>query len=438
MCLLVPSGAVFASDGTNPVIQVQRQNGRAGDTVTVDVVVTGNPGIAGATLQVEYDEKLVLQSAENGTALSELTFTQPAKLESPSKFLWDSERGMSKQDGTMLILQFGISENAAEGEELPIHISYVDGDIFDENLEDVNLQLIDGVVTVEKEGEKDCSVTGHIPKEAVAEDEVKATHRSEGSYNLVVRCEKCGEIISSTKVVTDKIPHTPGEPVKENEVAATHSSRGSYDLVVYCTEESCKEELSRNTVFVEKEDHVPAAAIRENEVSATCVKEGSYDSVIKCSVCGEVLSTTKITIPKTEHKIVIDVAVEPTYTKEGLTQGEHCSVCSTVLVEQKKIEKLEKKNAKITVSKKTFTYKAKTVKKKKQTFKIGAKVSGNGKLTYKKVSGNKSITVSKAGKVTIKKGTKKGTYKFAVQIKAAESAQYKAKTQKVTLRIKIK
>lgn len=344
MSLFVPSEAVSASDGLKPVIQVQDQIGKAGETVEMDIVVTGNTGIAGATLQVEYDAKLTLQQVKNGDALSQLTFTQPAKLESPSKFLWDSEQGMSKQDGTMLILQFLISENVTEGEELPVHISYVAGDIFDENLEDVNLQLLDGTIRVQKEENKDCSTIGH----------------------------------------------TPGEPSEEN------------------------------------------------QTRATCQKEGSYDLVIKCTKCGEVLSSKKVMIPKKDHKIVIDAAVKPTYTREGLTQGKHCSVCKKVLVKQKKVAKLAKKNAKITVLKKNFTCKAKDVKKKKQAVKINAKVSGNGKITYKKISGSKNITVSKTGKVIVKKGTKKGVYKFKVQIHAADSTQYKAKTEKVTFQIKIK
>ena len=56
--------------------------------------------------------------------------------------------------------------------------------------------------------------------------------------------------------------------------------------------------------------------------------------------------------PCKEHTPVVDEAVEATCDKEGLTEGSHCSVCDTIIVEQKptakkahdpkKIEKLDK------------------------------------------------------------------------------------------------
>jgi len=42
------------------------------------------------------------------------------------------------------------------------------------------------------------------------------------------------------------------------------------------------------------------------------------------------------------------------------------------------------------------------------------------------------------GKVTVKKGTKAGTYKLKVKVKAAGTSKYKSKTQKVTITIWVK
>ena len=64
----------------------------------------------------------------------------------------------------------------------------------------------------------------------------------------------------------------------------------------------------------------------------TCTAEG--EETRTCSVCGE--SETR-TIEKAAHKIVIDTSVTPTCTKTGVTEGQHCSVCGEVLVEQQTI-----------------------------------------------------------------------------------------------------
>lgn len=84
------------------------------------------------------------------------------------------------------------------------------------------------------------------------------------------------------------------------------------------------------------------------------------------------------------------------------------------------------------------TVKVATVKKKAQSFKIGATVNSKGKITYSKTSGSKNLTVTKAGSVTIKKGTKKGTYTAKVKILAAKKGNYKAATKTVTIKVTVK
>ena len=80
-----------------------------------------------------------------------------------------------------------------------------------------------------------------------------------------------------------------------------------------------------------------------------------------------------------------------------------------------------------------------SLKKKSQSFTLGASVNSKGTLSYKKTSGNSGISVnSKTGKVTVKKGLKKGTYKIKVQVKAAAKGNYKAGTKTVTVTVRVK
>lgn len=98
----------------------------------------------------------------------------------------------------------------------------------------------------------------------------------------------------------------------------------------------------------------------------------------------------------------------------------------------------------ITVSKKaskTVTFKKSKLEKKSQSFNIGAVVNNggaHGKVSYKvskyPKGGKKYIKVSSKGKVTLKKGAKKGTYKITV---TAAGTEYFAEAKK-TITIKVK
>ncbi|MBQ9014696.1 MAG: leucine-rich repeat domain-containing protein [Firmicutes bacterium] len=98
----------------------------------------------------------------------------------------------------------------------------------------------------------------------------------------------------------------------------------------------------------------------------------------------------------------------------------------------------------LAVKAKKATVKYSKVKKKAQTLAVSKVISftkkGQGTVTYTKTSGNKKITISKTtGKLTLKKGLKKGTYKVKVKVTASGNSNYNASAGKtVTVTIKVK
>ena len=97
----------------------------------------------------------------------------------------------------------------------------------------------------------------------------------------------------------------------------------------------------------------------------------------------------------------------------------------------------------LSVSGKTAKVKKNKVRRKKQKVKVSKVIKfknrGQGKITYSKASGSKKISINgKTGQVTVKKKTKKGTYKVSVWVTASGNSKYAYTKKKVTFKIKVK
>ena len=129
---------------------------------------------------------------------------------------------------------------------------------------------------------------------------------------------------------------------------------------------------------------------------------------VKIHTCKSCKATKKVTIPKLVMKTNSLKVKGKTATVKGSTKGKKGKLKKTRTLAVSKVIAFVKK--------------------------------GQGKMTYAKASGNKRITINKiTGKVTVKKGLKKGTYKVKVKVKAAGNTNYKASAWKtVTFKIKVK
>ena len=202
---------------------------------------------------------------------------------------------------------------------------------------------------------------------------------------------------------------------------------------------------------------------------ATCETPGTKQ--YRCTVCSSRYSTT---IPATGHKWGEWRAVEggdshervcqndpshketephvwevvqedePTYISAG-KRISLCRICGATSEES--IPALEKEENTLDVKAKKVTIKASKLKKKavRVARRKALKITGaQGQLTYKKVGVKKKkfakkITVNKkTGKITVKKGLKKGTYRLKIQVTAAGTTVYKPASKTVIVKIRVR
>jgi hypothetical protein len=217
--------------------------------------------------------------------------------------------------------------------------------------------------------------------------------------------------------------------------------------------------------------------VADSAVAATCTTAGKTAGS-HCSVCKAVITAQKA-VPAKGHTLVADPAVAATCTAAGKTAGSHCSVCKAVITAQKAVAATghnwdDGKITKTTSTKYTVTYTCKTCKDTKKESKskeknpiapksksknyrekdfskaktVSAKdafgvikADGSGKITYKLVkkgTSSKPFKINSSGKVTIKAGTKAGTYKLQVKITAAGDKTHKKMSKTVIFTIRVK
>ena len=293
----------------------------------------------------------------------------------------------------------------------------------------------DSTCTSEGIQHHECSVCGYTETKGINKKEhsfsteytvdKEATCTTDGSKSYHCTAEGCSATTGSVVIPATGHQYTEWKETK----TPTCTEDGD-------AERSCTVCGARETIHFEARGHIWMKTPTVDKAS-TCTEEGSES--IHCAVCDARKPDTEKTIAKVDHSWDLGkITTEPTYQADGV-KTYTCSACGTTKTES--VPKLAKKANTITVKVKATTVKYTALKKKNQTItakKVFTVSNAKGKVTYKKTKGNAKITLSSAGKFTVKKGLKKGTYKVTVKVTAAGTTEYKAGTKTVTVKIKIK
>lgn len=149
-----------------------------------------------------------------------------------------------------------------------------------------------------------------------------ATCISPAIYNYSCRC---GETKTDTFGLKDLLNHVHTE-VRDAE-DATCTEKG-YTGDTYCIDCDRLVTKGKKTKAL-GHDYKDVA-----EVPATCVTKGTA-ATQQCKRCGYTVPAQSLPIDSNNHaNIVKDVAVAPTCTETGLTEGSHCGDCNKILIAQ--------------------------------------------------------------------------------------------------------
>ena len=296
-------------------ISVESKMVRPGTSFQVNVNIKNNPGITYAALKIAYDERLTLTGIREGNAFSYLRMVRPPRLNSPCIVSWNTDIVESDffEEGTIMTLDFEAADTFDTLDsliDLPVSVT-ANEDILDAEFNQLEVNMNNGIVTI----------VNYIPgdvngdKKVTVKDVVLTRRLLSGEY---------GVDASNIKL---RAANVNGD-MRINSADVIYLRRylaGGYDITLQSSDDICF--------------HTMEATARKE---ATCTEPGNT-AYWYCTTCGKYFSDKDgtaeiqfqdIIIPAIGHTIVVVPEVKPTASKPGLTEGQYCSVCGTVIVEQ--------------------------------------------------------------------------------------------------------
>ena len=252
-------------------------------------------------------------------------------------------------------------------------------------------------------------------------------------------CEVCG----ATR--TESVPKTAHNLYRYEAEPATCYSEGNLeywecrDCGKYFIDEECKKEVEYSSLVTPELEH-EWVEVSGSEIPPTCTEYGK-EIDMECRLCHEVKEGSLIDV--IDHDLKEVKRKKATDEHNGNIRYWICSECGQCFSDDFWLDEIDKKDT--VIKKNNISVKAKTV-----TVKAGKKVNiktrkaftvknAKGRVRYKKLKGNNKVKVLSNGKVSVKKGLKKGkTYKIKVRITSASTSKYEEVVRDVVLKLKVK
>ncbi len=352
LSLLLSSGATltFAAE-TGLTASVESESGMPGESVKVNILLSGNTGLTSLNLNVAYSDLLTLKNVEfNSEFGSMVTAAEPYN--NPQTLSFISPFTAVKANGVFATLTFLVSDKAKDGDIADISLTYNPEDVIDGNDVNIPLNVKNGKIDIFE------GLPGDINKDGkVTNADAIALFRYVAGWKI--------------EVDTGALDCNGDGSVNNSDAIALFRYLAHWKDV----------KITRGKVCIHNLTKTEAKA-------ATCTEDGNI-AYWYCSLCEKYFSdenaTQKIALENTVveakgHNVVIDPAVPADYEHTGLTEGSHCSVCNKVLVEQEVVPKLMKDE-----------YSIKYYVNNSDTYLASLNISNSNPTSY---TGEKTITLS--------------------------------------------
>lgn len=136
-------GAETVTD--QPMLSVGNAEVKSNEEISIPLTLSGNTGICGATISIEYGSGLTLTGIDKGDALESLVMTKPGRFtDNPVRIMWDG----LEEDRSNGVIAFLTFKAPSEPGIYDIKVSYEDGDIVNGDLSPVNVKVENGQIKV--------------------------------------------------------------------------------------------------------------------------------------------------------------------------------------------------------------------------------------------------------------------------------------------------
>ncbi len=140
--MIVPLKGIHAAE--HPTLTVEAVEAKPGDEVRLAVSLSNNPGICAFRMAVNYDKGLTLTAVSDAKLYGDHMFGNDLNA-NPYILMWDEslKTRPNTNNGVLAYLTFKVDKDAVSGTH-KVWITYNVGDIYDLDLKDIDVDLIEG------------------------------------------------------------------------------------------------------------------------------------------------------------------------------------------------------------------------------------------------------------------------------------------------------